>query len=678
MDTTVVYLHGIGGPDDSEVWLSTLNHELARAGYEKLARTEVIDVDYSSILDGVVGEGLLEPPVTVRKGRASEGAELAYIDNLQRFRAHIEVEEIRATWLQAAPSPLAENVSRLLFQVENYRSSRDVRHAVWAHVLARLPDQGRIVLIGHSLGSVIATDVACRAASGLEIAGLITVASPLGGVPGLRKNSGALATTGGFPYDRIRMWVNIFSPHDIVTVGRGISKYYPAALDVPIETGSVLAVPTIGNHALEFHAGHPAVASAVGWAVFGSPAPSPSPNLPVAPLDPMWEAHLITFAYANALLDAIPLKEAGRRRALRLAMRESARRVEEQGFLARDRLQQLADGAVGEERFRVQEQLQRVARYPTADMLLHHAAAHLEGRFAGSDLPSYAVALLHGLPLPPFEVEGDPGPERVEALRSVLGTMAKKEVGGDATRSGPHVSQDADPGGNVSGDLADQTRQALDEANKVMGISRDAWVKWAAMGAVGAALIAGTVITAGAMAPAGVAGAAAVTAALAAFGPGGMVGGIATIAALTSVGAAVAAGGGLAAAVENWEEQDRRRSERRAEIRAAITDLATTVEPQQLRASLAAFIAVVILQEETNEPSARRDVLVAAEQALAKVRSDLLVAGEIDRRSGYAKALEKKAEILERATAWLTPRSDLRALESAARKAVLEGGTPPF
>ena len=157
-----------------------------------------------------------------------------------------------------------------------------------------------------------------------------------------------------------------------------------------------------------------------------------------------------------------------------------------------------------------------------------------------------------------------------------------------------------------------------------------------------------------------------------------MVGGIATIAALTSVGAAVAAGGGLAAAVENWEEQDRRRSERRAEIRAAITDLATTVEPQQLRASLAAFIAVVILQEETNEPSARRDVLVAAEQALAKVRSDLLVAGEIDRRSGYAKALEKKAEILERATAWLTPRSDLRALESAARKAVLEGGTPPF
>lgn len=637
MDIKVAYLHGIGGANAREEWLSALNHELARAGYERLHPSEVVDFDYSKILDGVVGRGLHEPPITLFPARRrEEGAQGDYFDNLRRFRSHVAAEGARSSWMQAAPPRIAEAASQFLPQVENYRSNRDVRAAVWAHVLAGLPARGKVVLVGHSLGSVIAADIACRVPETLEISALVTVASPLGGIPDLRKGSTLLAATGAFPYERVRMWVNVYSPNDIVTVGRGIARSYPMALDVPVETGSTWNMPPIENHGIALHAGHPAVAQAVGWATFGDPAPAAPERLPAVQLEAMWEWHFMAFAYANALLGAIPAKQAQRRNKLRLAMEECARRVEEQGRSACGELERLAEQATGADEDRIQELLQRAGRHPTAQMLMDRSVGQLQDRYPTEDLPSFAVALLHGLPLPPFDVEEDRSEERVQALTAVLEQTRKK--------------RSVDP---PSPFLASAAKDALVEAEKVMGIERGGWVKWAALSAVGIGVVVGTVITAGAMAPAGLAGAAAITAALAAFGPGGMVGGIATIAALTGAGAATAAAGGLAAAVESWEDQERRRFERRAEIRAAIAELAAALEPQQLRSSLAAFIAAVIVQEKASLPTARMEVFLSVQQVLAALRSDLAVAAGIDKKSGYAKALYAKVKILERAADWL-------------------------
>ena len=99
-----------------------------------------------------------------------------------------------------------------LSQARRYAKDPRVRPAVLATVLNSLRTTvGPLVIIAHSLGSVVAADLILRLPPSLWARLLITVGSPLGFVPLLRNASKPL-TRPQFPADRLKSWVNLYDP----------------------------------------------------------------------------------------------------------------------------------------------------------------------------------------------------------------------------------------------------------------------------------------------------------------------------------------------------------------------------------------------------------------------------------------------------------------------------------
>jgi len=78
-----------------------------------------------------------------------------------------------------------------------------------------------VILLGHSLGSVVAYDL-LQERPGLPIRGLITLGSPLG-LPTVRRRPAARR----FP-DGVARWVNVFDPRDLVTGREKLRDHYPS------------------------------------------------------------------------------------------------------------------------------------------------------------------------------------------------------------------------------------------------------------------------------------------------------------------------------------------------------------------------------------------------------------------------------------------------------------------
>jgi endonuclease G len=157
-------------------------------------------------------------PVPVAAGPAREG----FGDDLIR-RARRAL-----SWL-AARSRLDEVVIATVFRdVAAYLDQEAVRERVLSAVLACLPASGRLVLVGHSLGSVVALDLISRLPSGLSVDVLVTAGSPLG----LDTVSDRLITPAPRLARPVGTWVNAWSPADAVAVGCPLSGDWPQAADV--------------------------------------------------------------------------------------------------------------------------------------------------------------------------------------------------------------------------------------------------------------------------------------------------------------------------------------------------------------------------------------------------------------------------------------------------------------
>jgi endonuclease G len=157
-------------------------------------------------------------PVPVAAGPAREG----FGDDLIR-RARRAL-----SWL-AARSRLDEVVIATVFRdVAAYLDQEAVRERVLSTVLACLPASGRLVLVGHSLGSVVALDLISRLPSGLSVDVLVTAGSPLG----LDTVSDRLITPAPRLARPVGTWVNAWSPADAVAVGCPLSDDWPQAADV--------------------------------------------------------------------------------------------------------------------------------------------------------------------------------------------------------------------------------------------------------------------------------------------------------------------------------------------------------------------------------------------------------------------------------------------------------------
>ncbi|AGL20470.1 serine protease [Actinoplanes sp. N902-109] len=106
-------------------------------------------------------------------------------------------------------------IAQRLRDVAAYLDNEGVRQAVLDAVRQTLPDRGRMVIVSHSLGTVVALDLIAGLAPEVEVSLLVTAGSPLG----LDAVYNRLRVGGPRRPARIGHWLNTWCPADAVAIG---------------------------------------------------------------------------------------------------------------------------------------------------------------------------------------------------------------------------------------------------------------------------------------------------------------------------------------------------------------------------------------------------------------------------------------------------------------------------
>ena len=492
----LLFLHGVGTGDVEDGWQVALSGALVRLGYPALEPERWIAPKYAYALRN--GDGKYRvPPITVKQ----LGKDDARI-NRREFERRTSAMEYRLGQHEDLPNwPGAGTVVDVAFetnpfkQAHNYLHDEQARARVLTRVLDALPDSEEVLIVGHSLGSVVAADLVRRLPAGLNVVGMITIGSPLA--------SGSVRATDlreamQEPPTNLGWWINFWNGFDPVAAHRGLSSVMPWLLDLRVTTP-----PTPRVHDAVEYLSDSRVAEAIGYAMHGSLSTDlvRTVNAVDVPLDADERVVLLALRYAH--LVATSLKDDQQDRftgALRATQAEAV-----EAMLQRRDVE-------GRPRPELVAQLAFDLADPTAEATPPAPGMYLTKEDALVQL----IVLASDNFLRPFDIGFSESIKR-QAMRDLTAELGLGSV--------------------LGGDVLD----AVDRAEKVLAGSKGP--NWIRIGAMGAGAVALVVATGGIAlaAGAGLAGAAALTSALAAFGPGGMIGGLITAGTLVTAG-----GGGIA------------------------------------------------------------------------------------------------------------------------------------
>jgi hypothetical protein len=499
---TLLFIHGIRHDDPNAEWHDALDTALRREGTPTLAERgyRIVGPSYLRDLEAPSPPPTEAPPMTYRGASereyvAAAGEYWSALADLQRCGLRdIDIEPGPLGDIPA-PGPATKVMMRQRFKdAEAYRASADRRHAILHRILRELPDSGELVIVAHSLGSVVAADLIYHLPEQLRLRMLVTLGSPLALRP-LREHLNRRENR--FPFEIIGPWINVAGTGDLVTGFRGISSFFPEALDVFVDTGWQPGPA----HASRAYLEQTVVARALEWldrtdgerARAGDRVPDVALDAPV----------LSVAVGAQYALRLEQQQDAGntRRRfahARELAMRDVPARLDDAGH-----------------------------RHPILTRLMLDNGALLERRAT----PDATVGLLLSAwtlnPINPFEIKLSEE-QRRKALERLAGDL---------------------------GVPAEWARRVVESDKSARAAHGSRWsLARAAMLVVGAAAIAAAPMLVLAAAPADLAGAAAIAAGLAALGPGGMVGGLGIVGLLGGAGGAVTARALIAGTAAEVEE----------------------------------------------------------------------------------------------------------------------------
>jgi hypothetical protein len=271
--STLVLVHGRsqGGKDPAElkrVWLDTLRKGL---GVEREGILNDIDVQfpyYGDVLDEFIAQAEEQLPADIIvRGQATEADpkylafQAAFIEEARSqvglVDAQIGMEldgEVRTRgpenweWVQAilramdaVPGVSARALERFTRDVYLYLSRSVVRKRINDIVLSDISTT-KTVVIGHSLGSVVAYDVLKDLGGSFDIPLYATVGSPLGVRP-IRNALGTLS----FP-TVVKSWYNAFDERDVVALNPLDTSRFP--VDPPIENYAKVRNGTENAHGI--------------------------------------------------------------------------------------------------------------------------------------------------------------------------------------------------------------------------------------------------------------------------------------------------------------------------------------------------------------------------------------------------------------------------------------------
>lgn len=594
----LLFLHGINAKRELD-WLTPLNDALSWFGVDPFRMDRVVAPYYRDRLQG--DQGLEEPPpITWRRPDEQRllAAETEYLVTSALLEQRLQ--RYRDGWANAPEIPIVDYLPGWkTIEAKRYAEEKEVRHAVWDLVVRsaeKIPAGHDLVMIGHSLGSVIARDVLKHLPAGLKVKLLITIGSPIGSVPRFHR----FGPRGfAFPYDRLGAWANIYEPRDVVTGGRGVGEVHPQVIDLPITLPDLILPKLLGQHGAKYYCTHKSVAAAISGALY-----SRSVAVPHATRDASrFAMPLLQCTYQKALGKQLPAKDFERIERFRRARRLTAEAY-----------------AMSSVKVEGQERLE-------PEFFLVGPEQAIRGTWPDDMILALAIALAAGPPAPPFLVEDDAKRELRE--KALIDTLYLVRRPGSATSDR---------------EITAAIYEALDEAEKALG-KRTGWLPKALIGA-GVIALAATGVGLAAAVPAGLAGAAAITATLAAFGPGGMIGGMATLAALAGAGSAVAAAG---AALEVAKKKQQEVSL----LDAALDEALRSGSPDALRSLLTSLITLVGAQERLQWYSQRDELLTGCLTAHAQATRTALAHDKVDPKSPAAKDADEMRDLLARACDWL-------------------------
>jgi hypothetical protein len=294
MTTTMVFLHGRGQEfkDPGNLmasWRSGLAAGLVRAGRPALDTAPAVLPFYANVLYQVTAElertgspvdleslhadeaGPLHPALSrdvgaveremmadlaaaagTRPGATGAAAEAAEVTGFRQRAAQraLSWRGVRTALIMVAKTGNVDRevIKGLLKDVAVYLAGAGARDKVLSVVRAGLPD-GRIVLVTHSLGTVVGCDLLADPAIRQRTAGWVTLGAPLG-LPAVQRN---LLVKGAHHPDGID-WLTAYDTNDVVALGHPLQSAWGKPLaDIEVENGDA-------PHSIERYLGHPQVA----------------------------------------------------------------------------------------------------------------------------------------------------------------------------------------------------------------------------------------------------------------------------------------------------------------------------------------------------------------------------------------------------------------------------------
>ncbi|MFC9822766.1 trypsin-like serine peptidase [Streptomyces erythrochromogenes] len=281
----LVFLHGRSQQGkDPEVlrrgWTGGLNHGLTRAGLRTVDPGDVWFPYYGDRIVEVIGQHEAlpasyadAPAVAALEAFAARSEQGTYEQLVMEAAVRAGMppngqeaaENIGSTivgslqgalgWLAAKTDVDALAIATIFRDVDAYLNDQAVRDAVLDRVAEEIPHEGELVLVTHSLGTVVGMDlVAKRLRPGMKVTLLVTAGSPLG----MNAVTSRLIPPGTERPGVVREWVNAWCPTDAVAIGCPLEPVWGKLTE---EHAVVNASDRA--HSIEEYLAHPEVATAI-------------------------------------------------------------------------------------------------------------------------------------------------------------------------------------------------------------------------------------------------------------------------------------------------------------------------------------------------------------------------------------------------------------------------------
>jgi len=498
----VLFLHGVGDHTSDESWRESLTVSLRDLGYPDLNDLEMVcapeytDMLTSDSVPKAAAPRRAREPKQDRLERRSS-YELGQANLRRLLGVDDSVDAARGLYTHVSDNVvegLAEGLSEYqstLKQAGRYMRDANLRAAILERVLEQLPQCEELVIIGHSLGSLVAIDLLDHLPQELSVPRLLTLGSPAG-LSVMHENTDRLLRD--FPYGQVRSWLNVLSPLDPVTGGRGLTWLFPAAHDLRVDL-------PFNVHAVDAYLRQTKVALAVGEALFGSLSKDMEQT-------------------RGTVVDGLTTVESQAIFALSFAH-----------MTCHEMSKSDSDSA---ERYS-----QALAIVQAAVLEALTSVAQEQGRDVSSEVLQLKSGMAPACPRAWTFEEA----VRLLVITSTTNLVAPWEI--ESHKPAREALASASVGLGFGAQQGSKVSRAIYEARKALDLEKDvAWDRLL-LGAAGVALVIAAPIGLALAAPVGLAGAAAVTSALAAFGPGGMIGGMALAGTMVGTGAVTAASAAL-------------------------------------------------------------------------------------------------------------------------------------